>query len=296
MERDENIFKTLSTYKKLLEEKGYKVIYLALYGSQNYNLDDENSDIDAKAIVIPSLHDIIFRKSISKTVETPTGNIDVKDLMTFYEVIKKGNFGYVESIQTKFSIGDKFIKELFSACPVNLQGVLGAMHEKYKALDHPYPSKEQELERWGFDPKQFHHILRLYDLLEHNVRNADNRGYLTYDLDSHIRKNLLDIKRNKNDLDKESVQEGSRQAIETAKLLLPKTYKYEPINLDEEVNAYIEKEVKKELIAVAPTVSAREVRTFDNPIPQSDLKKFPVLQEYVGKDVSYIVYESIDIL
>ena len=116
------------------EEKGYKVIYIGLYGSQNYNLDDEESDIDVKAIIMPTLHDIIFRKVTSATIECEKGNIDVKDLITFYDVIKKGNFSYIESIQTKYSIGDKYIKELFSQFKVNKKSMLGAMYEKRKAL------------------------------------------------------------------------------------------------------------------------------------------------------------------
>ena len=89
------IFQELSNYKKILEEKGYNVIYIGLYGSQNYNLDDELSDIDVKAIILPTLHDIIFRKVTSTTIECEKGNIDVKDLLTFYDVIKKGNFSYI---------------------------------------------------------------------------------------------------------------------------------------------------------------------------------------------------------
>ena len=137
----QEIFKELSNYKKILEDKGYNVIYIGLYGSQNYNLDDEESDIDAKAIILPTLHDIIFRKVTSITIECEKGNIDVKDLLTFYDVIKKGNFSYIESIQTEYSIGDKYIKNLFSQFKVNKKSVLGAMYEKRKALTHEYPSK-----------------------------------------------------------------------------------------------------------------------------------------------------------
>ena len=107
----EEIFKELANRKKLLEENGYKVIYIGLYGSQNYNLDDKESDIDVKAIILPSLQDIVFRKVTSKTIECENGNIDVKDLITYYDVIKKGNFSYVEAIDTEYSIGDKYIKE-----------------------------------------------------------------------------------------------------------------------------------------------------------------------------------------
>ena len=39
MDKNE-IFKELVNRKKILENKGYKVIYIGLYGSQNYNLDD----------------------------------------------------------------------------------------------------------------------------------------------------------------------------------------------------------------------------------------------------------------
>ena len=42
--------------------------------------------------------------------------------------------------------------------------------------------------------------------------------------------------------------------------------------------------------------SAREYRTFDNDIPKKDLEKFPILEKYKGKDISYIVYEYIEIL
>ena len=40
----------------------------------------------------PGRHDIIFRKVTSITIELETGAIDVKDLITFYNVIRKGNF------------------------------------------------------------------------------------------------------------------------------------------------------------------------------------------------------------
>ena len=88
--KKEYIYKELSNYKKILEEKGYKVIYIGLYGSQNYNVDDEKSDIDCKAIILPTLHDVIFRKVTSTTIECENGSIDVKDLITFYDVIRKG--------------------------------------------------------------------------------------------------------------------------------------------------------------------------------------------------------------
>lgn len=291
-----DIFKELTNRKKILEERGYKVIYIGLYGSQNYNLSDEQSDIDVKAIILPTLQDIIFRKVTSTTIECENGNIDVKDLITFYDVIKKGNFSYVESIDTEYSIGDKYIKELFKQFRPNLKSILGAMYEKRKALTHEYPSKHSEFEKWGFDPKQHHHILRLYDLLEYNLKNNDRRSYLTYKNDSDRRKKLIDYKRNNNNIALSIATKDSDDFINRARELIDYNYSYEYKNIDTEINQYIEKNIKLELLKTSPIMSAREYRTFDGNIPKKDLEKFPILQQYDGKDISYIVYESVEIL
>lgn len=291
-----DIFKELVNRKKILEEKGYKVIYIGLYGSQNYNLSDEQSDIDVKAIILPTLQNIIFRKVTSTTIECENGNIDVKDLITFYDVIKKGNFSYVEAIDTEYSIGDKYIKELFKQFRPNLKSILGAMYEKRKALTHEYPSKHSEFEKWGFDPKQHHHILRLYDLLEYNLKNNDRRSYLTYKNDSDRRKKLIDYKRNNNNIALSIVTKDSDDFINRARELVDYNYSYEYKNIDTEINQYIEKNIKLELLKTSPIMSAREYRTFDGNIPKKDLEKFPILQQYDGKDISYIVYESVEIL
>lgn len=130
------IHKTLNKYKKVLEDKGYNVAYIGIYGSQNYNLDDIKSDIDVKAIIIPSLHDIIFRKVTSTTIECEEGNIDVKDIVTYYDVVKKGNFSYIEAIHSLYWIGNVEVRKLFYDYKTNLKSIVGAMHEKRKALTH----------------------------------------------------------------------------------------------------------------------------------------------------------------
>ena len=247
MNKIETIIEELHKRKKILEEKGYNVIYIGLHGSQNYNLDDEKSDIDCKAIIMPSLHDIIFRKVTSTTIELEDGHIDVKDLLTFYDVIRKGNFAYVESINTVYWIGDEYIKNLFLPIEANLKSMLGAMYEKRKALTHEYPSKHEEFDKWGYDPKQHHHILRLYDILRFINQTGVNTPYLTYiDINSR-RKELINYKRNKNNVALSIVEKDSDEIIEKAKLLIPENYKYESINLDDKINAYIEEKIREEL-------------------------------------------------
>lgn len=285
-----DIFKTLSHYKYLLEEKGYTVLYIGLYGSQNYNLDDEQSDIDCKVIILPTLHDIIFRKTTSKVIECENGSIDVKDLITFYNVIKKGNFSYIEAIDTEYSIGDKYLKDLFKQIRPNLKSFLGAMYEKRKALTHEYPSKHEEFEKWGFDPKQYHHIIRLSHILQH-INNSFS--YMVYD--DYLGKDMIEIKRNTIGYTKQFVEKDSDEIIERSKKMIPEDYKYEEVDLSDEIGRYIEKEIKKELYNTG-VCYAREVRTFGNKISKTDIEKFPILKDYDGQDISYIVYENVEIL
>ena len=294
MMKREEIYKKLAEYKRVLEEKGYNVIYIGLYGSQNYNVDDEYSDIDAKAIILPSLHDVIFRRVTSRVVELESGAIDVKDLITYYDVIRKGNFSYIEAMDTEYFIGDKYIKELFKQIRPNLKSILGAMHEKKKALTHEYPSKHGEFEKWGFDPKQVHHMIRLHDILQHINKTGDFVSYLKYE--GEMISHMVALKRNTYDYSKEHVEDWSEAYIEASKALIPEDYAYEPADLQEEINKYIEDKLKTELLKNNDVVSAREIRTFDNGIPKKDLEKFPMLAQYDGQDISYIVYESIEVL
>ena len=169
------------------------------------------------------------------------------------------------------------------------------MYEKRKALTHEYPSKTKEFEKWGFDPKQHHHILRLYDILRYITDNDCNISFIKYDNNDDRRIALMNYKRNKDNISKTIVEEDSDNIIEKAKKLIPDDYKYEPIDLSEEVYKYIEDKLRLEL-SNTPTVSAREVRTFDNGIPKKDLAMFTELEKYKDKDISYIIYSSLSIL
>ena len=77
--------------------------------------------------------------------------------------------------------------------------------------------------------------------------------------------------------------------------MIPDDYKYEDIDLSDEIGRYIEKEIKKELYNTG-VCYAREVRTFGNKISKTDIEKFPVLKDYNRQDISYIVYENVEII
>lgn len=245
------IINKLWEYHRFLTNKGYDVLYIGLYGSQNYNMHDDNSDVDVRAIVMPTLKNLILRRNISTVYEIEnSGAIDVKDLITYYGVIKKGNFAFIEPMHTEYWIGDEYIRELFKNILANPMAVLGTMFEKQKALTHEYPSKKDEFERFGFDPKQLHHIIRLYDILWYNhVSYKDGTikdSFISYQ-EEITRQYMLRVKRNNGDdiISKEVAINMAKSYVEKAVGLVNNyfTGRYESADIEDKVADYVESKI-----------------------------------------------------
>ena len=183
MERTQYIKEQVLRHYNYIKNK-YDVLYLALQGSQNYGLDvydkDYKSDVDTKAIILPSFEDIVYnRQPVSKTIVLDNNeHIDVKDIRVMFENFKKQNVNFLEILFTEFYI----LNEEYSGYIYNLRDsaeqitrlninqalrcMAGMSKEKLKALKHPYPATMDKIEKYGYDPKQLHHILRMNDFIK----------------------------------------------------------------------------------------------------------------------------------
>lgn len=179
--RKEFIMKDIKSKLEWLKRNTpHNVVYIALQGSQNYNLDiytDEyQSDIDVKAIILPTLDDVLKgSKMVSHTyVMEDNSHIDVKDIRLYIDLWSKANPSYLEILFTEYSIvcNSKFKKILDMADDIAkmnedrlLSSIKGMAYEKRKALQHPYPTIKDKIEKYGYDPKQLHHLLRLFHMM-----------------------------------------------------------------------------------------------------------------------------------
>lgn len=154
----------------------HDIIYIGLQGSQNYLLDvytDEyKSDIDVKAICVPSFEDIVRgEKMFSHTyIMDDNSHIDVKDIRLYVDLWKKSNPSFLEILFTEFNIilNDRFKNVLAMADDIAgantdrvLSAIKGMQIDKYKALKHPYPACIDEIKDHGYCRKQMHHLYRL---------------------------------------------------------------------------------------------------------------------------------------
>lgn len=184
MSEKEKIIKRVKEHYEYLEKQGYEIVFLALQGSQNYGLDvydkDYKSDVDTKAVILPSFEDFVYnREPISTTIVLENNeHIDVKDIRVMLENYKKQNINYIETIFTEFKIINPKYEELIQPLFDNaeliahlnynqaLKCMSGMSMEKLKALKHPYPAIKDKIEKYGYDPKQLHHILRMNDFIK----------------------------------------------------------------------------------------------------------------------------------
>ena len=163
--------------------KEENIVGIFLQGSQNYGLDFEDSDIDTKLIVTPSFKDICLNKKPMSTthVRLNDEHTDWKDIRLYMETFRKQNLNFLEILFTNFywinplyeKEWDRLIEAREDIARMNpyraVKSMKGIALEKYHAMEHPYPSKEQILTEWGYDPKQLHHLLRVKEYLERYI-------------------------------------------------------------------------------------------------------------------------------
>lgn len=106
--------------KMILEQRKYfiegnrkcHICFIGLFGSQNYGLDDETSDIDCVAVTVPSLDELIAGIPSVKTLESSefshnpnkdNGTVKLMDLRDFAKQLSKGSFVNLEALFSDYA-------------------------------------------------------------------------------------------------------------------------------------------------------------------------------------------------
>ena len=184
MTREEIMSRLNDHYNEALEHfPEDQIIGIFLQGSQNYGLELPTSDVDTKLIVAPSFEEIAMnKKPVSTThIRANEEHIDFKDIRLYMQTFRKQNLNFLEILFTPFYIINPKYKDEWmrlvnareSIANFNryrgVQSMKGIALEKFHAMEHPYPSKIDVIAKYGYDPKQLHHLLRVEDYLERYI-------------------------------------------------------------------------------------------------------------------------------
>ena len=180
---DEEIQAKVQKHYDFLKSLGLNVVAIFAQGSMNYGLyiqdDDYKSDVDTKAIVLPTLDDLVEgKKMVSTKYDLEGEQIDVKDIRIMADLWTKSNPSYLEILFTNYRVLNpqfiKYTKKILDMAdeivkinyPQIAKCISGMSKEKVAALEHPYPSLIDKIEKYGYDSKQLHHIIRLNQLIK----------------------------------------------------------------------------------------------------------------------------------
>ena len=186
--------------------KPYQFVMIGLQGSQNYNLDIPGSDIDTKFVLAPTFKEIAMnKKPVSTThVRANDEHTDLKDIRLMLQTFKKQNMNFVELLFTQYSIISPLYQEQWNRLMREREVIAryspyqavktmkGIAMEKYHAMEHEYPSKLEVLAKYGYDPKQLHHLLRVKDFLARYIGGEESYQDCLRPRDREL---LLDVKR-----------------------------------------------------------------------------------------------------
>lgn len=160
-----------------------RIVGIFLQGSQNYGLQIPMSDVDTKLIVTPTFDEVVLNKKPISTTHVRANNehIDLKDIRLMLATFRKQNLNFIEILFTPYFIVNPIFadewgrlqaqkEKIAHYSPYNaVKTMKGIAMEKYHAMEHEYPSKLEVLAKYGYDPKQLHHLLRVKEYLQRYI-------------------------------------------------------------------------------------------------------------------------------
>ena len=182
----ERIMNIIKKHYESVVGRGYEVVGVFLTGSQNYGMDIDESDVDTKAIVIPSFdHYANNMSEITLNIadvcsDLLSGNCLVKDISSVGNLWLKGSMNFIEILFTEYKIVnpkyESFMNELINEREMiahckphsTLLCALKMMKNKFKYIQHDVDILCNDLDndiQLKSISKSYTHIARLNDFI-----------------------------------------------------------------------------------------------------------------------------------
>lgn len=238
------------TLSKLPQGQDWFVI--CLQGSQNYGIADEESDIDSKLLLVPSLQEVALnKKPASHTyIMDNDEHCDAKDVREYFKIFRKSNINFVEILFTDYWIAnEKYLdlwlelreraEELARYNPYAAVSCMkGMAAEKLHALCHEYPSRMHVIEKYGYDAKQLSHLVRIRYFLDAYIAGEPYADCI-YPKDEEIRYRLLELKRNGLHLTKHCAESLANDVFDYIKGKADTFRQFNADNPDQELDEFL---------------------------------------------------------
>lgn len=193
-----NIMDALTEHKErvLQDYTEDQLLGVFLYGSQNYGLRTENSDVDTKAILIPTVQDLVLGKPVSREIQLENGeHCVVKDLRELIRMFEKQGIDPLEILFTDYCLINQKYNHIWKKYFVDNAELIAHMDE-HRAILSSCNQAINYLKRNKTNGKNFANGLRLYRFLEKYLAGVNYSEAINVSLgDTELAKKLINYKR-----------------------------------------------------------------------------------------------------
>lgn len=176
-EEDDAILAAVKRHHDLITSRGYFVVMTSLIGSQNYDLDTKDSDIDTFSLIFPSLKELAHADDPKAgIIFAEDGHCNFKDIRIALNLLRKTSPNSVEYFASKYRVYNPKFQDILSEYLNNNGTLWNMIHCNYEHMLYAMAGMAHQLTKRNMPAgKRFAHALRLDDMFYHFF-NSPNAG------------------------------------------------------------------------------------------------------------------------
>jgi len=161
-----DIMQAVKAHHEFIKAHGHEVVMTMLIGSQNYLLDNANSDIDTFTFILPSERDLYLgREPMSGEIEVEDGKCMYKDIRLALNLLKKTSPNSLECFTSKYRYYEPKYASILTKYLDNENTLNKMVHCNYEHMLYAMAGMAHQLTKRNMPAgKRYSHALRLYSM------------------------------------------------------------------------------------------------------------------------------------
>ena len=161
-----DIMQAIKAHHEFIKACGHEVVMTVLIGSQNYLLDNDNSDIDTFTFILPGAEDLAFaREPLSGEIEAEDGKCMYKDIRLALNLLKKTSPNSVECFTGQYRYYEPKYTSILEKYLDNEYTINKMIHCNYEHMLYAMAGMAHQLIKRNMPAgKRYSHALRLYSM------------------------------------------------------------------------------------------------------------------------------------
>lgn len=181
-EEDEEILAAVKRHHDAISAEGFLVVMTSLVGSQNYDLDHPNSDIDTFSLVYPPLKYIASAEApYNRCYVLNDGHAEVKDIRIAINLLQKSSPNSVEYFTSKYKIYNPIFEPILKEYLDDNTKLWNMIHCNYNHMLYAITGMAHQLVKRNMPAgKRYAHAIRLQDMLYHFLNSCNACAVLEF--------------------------------------------------------------------------------------------------------------------